>query len=107
MPTSRFIQRFGDKITGVLSGLDRLILHGKLRAIVTSDGMRGLLWHKQILLKQFGDWAHGMSEQLKQASCQTARQQNRPIVYLPRPTRINSPAKSLPKTASPTGWWRL
>jgi len=25
MPTSRFVQRFGDKIIGVLSGFDRLV----------------------------------------------------------------------------------
>jgi len=83
MPRSRFIQRFGDKITGVLSGFDRLILHGTLRAIVTPNGMTGLLWHKHVLLKQFGDWAQTMTERLKHASCQAAKVQNRPIVYVP------------------------
>jgi len=83
MSTSRFIQRFGDKITGVLSGFDRLIIHGTLRAIVTPNGMLGLLWHKRILLKQFGSWAQTMTEQLKRISCQAARDQARPIIYLP------------------------
>ena len=83
MPTSRFIQRFGDKITGVLSGFDRLVLRGSLRSIVYPQGMKKLLWHKQILLKHFGNWAERMTEQLKDASCQGARDQNRPIVYVP------------------------
>ena len=83
MPTSRFIQRFGDKITGVLSGFDRLVIRGTLRAIVYVEGMKNLLWRKQILLKQFGGWAEGMTQQLKDASCQVARDQNRPIVYVP------------------------
>lgn len=83
MPTPRFIQRFGDKITGVLSGFDRLVIRGSLRAIVNPAGMKNLLWLRQIRLQQFGSWAEGLTEQLKQASCQAARNQNRPIVYLP------------------------
>ena len=82
MPTSRFIQRFGDKITGVLSGFDRLVLRGSLLTIVFPEGMKRLLRLKHVLLKDFGRWAHQMTEQLKQASCQAAREQNRPIVYL-------------------------
>jgi hypothetical protein len=83
MPTPRFIQRFGDKITGVLSGFDRLVIRGSLRAIVNPAGMKNLLWRRQIRLPQFGGWAQSLTEQLKQASCQAARDQNRPIVYLP------------------------
>ncbi len=83
MSTSRFIQRFGDKITGVLSGYDRLVLRGSLLAIVFPEGMKRVLRLKKILLKDFGQWAQRMTEQLKQASCQAARDQNRPIVYLP------------------------
>ena len=83
MPTSRFIQRFGEKITGVLSGFDRLVLRGSMRAIVTVEGLKRLLWHKHVLLKDFGSWTQAMTEQLKDASCRAAREQNRPIVYLP------------------------
>jgi hypothetical protein len=83
MPTSPFIQPFGDKITGVLSGFDRLVLRGSLRAIVFPQGMKNLLWHKQILLKEFASWAQRMTEQLKHACCPAARDQNRPILYVP------------------------
>ena len=82
MSTSRFIQRFGDKITGVLSGYDRLVLRGSLLAIVFPEGMKRVLRLKDILLKDFGPWAQRMTEELKKACCQTARDQNRPIVYL-------------------------
>jgi hypothetical protein len=82
MSTSGFIHRFGDKITGVLSGYDRLVLRGSLLAIVFPEGMKRVLRLKSILLKDFGRWAQRMTEQLKQASCQAARDQNRPIVYL-------------------------
>jgi len=83
MPISRFIQRFEDKITGMLSGFDRLVIRGSLRAIVTPAGMKNLLWLRQIRLSQFGQWAERRTEQLKQASCQAAKDQNRPIVYVP------------------------
>jgi len=83
MPTSRFIQRFQDKITGVLSGFDRIVIRGTLRRIVFVEGMKALLWHKQILLKQFGGWAEKLTEQLKEVSCQIAKDQNRPVVYVP------------------------
>jgi hypothetical protein len=44
--------------------------------------MKRVLRLKKVLLKDFGEWAQRMTEQLKQASCQAARDQNRPIVYL-------------------------
>ena len=83
MSTSQFIQRFGDKITGVLSGYDRLVLRGSLLAIIFPEGMKRVLRLKKVLLKDFGQWAQRRTGQLKQASCQAARDQNRPIVYLP------------------------
>ena len=83
MPTSRFIQRFQDKITGVLSGFDRLVIRGSLLAIVTPAGMKNWLWRRQIGLPQFASWAQSWTEQLQQVSCQAARDQNRPIVYVP------------------------
>jgi len=72
MPTSRFIQRFQDKITGVLSGFDRLVIRGSLLAIVTPAGMKNWLWRRQIGLPQFASWAQSWTEQLQQVSCQAA-----------------------------------
>jgi hypothetical protein len=57
-------------------------LRGSLLAIVFPEGMKRLLRLKDILLKDFGAWAERMTKQLKEASCQAARDQNRPIVYL-------------------------
>lgn len=82
---TRFIQRFADKITGVLSGFDRLVLRGSLRYLRYPGGMMRLLWKRQVLLKEFGSYAQGVTEQLKRASCQAAEQHKRPIVYLPSP----------------------
>lgn len=78
----RFIQRFSDKIIGVLNGFDRLILRGTLRPITYPRGMLGFLWHRQVLLKDFGRFVQSTTEQLKAASCAAALAQKRPIVYL-------------------------
>jgi hypothetical protein len=81
----RFIQRFSDKIIGVLSGFDRLILRGSLRQISyarNGKGLQGLLCKQHVLLKDFGHYVESVSEQLKEASCQAAIAQQRPIHYL-------------------------
>lgn len=79
----RFIQRFSDKIIGVLSGFDRLVLRGSLRRISFPEGMMSFLWHKQVLLKEFKSYTQSVTEQLKEASCEVADRQKRPIQYLP------------------------
>src|SRR5260370_15680208 len=82
MPTSRFIRRFGDRITGVLRGFDRLVLRGSLLAIVSVQGMKRLLWLKHVWLKDFGRWAQPMTVQRKEDSCGSDRELKRPIGYL-------------------------
>lgn len=79
----RFIAKHADKITGVLSGFDRLVLRGNIRQIVFVDGLKRLLWKRQVLLKDFGGYAQGLSDQLKEASCRRAKELGRPIEYLP------------------------
>jgi hypothetical protein len=78
----RFIQRFSDKITGALSGFDRLVLRGSLRQLKYPAGMKRWLWDQQVLLKEFGAYAETLTERLKQASCQEAQRQSRPVLYL-------------------------
>jgi hypothetical protein len=43
---------------------------------------KGFLWHKQVLLKDFGRYVESVTKQLKEASCQAALAQKRPILYL-------------------------
>jgi hypothetical protein len=78
----RFLQKHADKVIGVLSGFDRLVLGGSLRRIAYALGMKGLLWDRQILLKDFGDFAQAATERLKQATVSYADELSRPVVYL-------------------------
>lgn len=78
----RFLQKHADKFTGVLSGFDRLVLRGTLRALSYIAGMKGFLWDRQILLKDFGDFAQAATERLKSATEEHAERLGRPVVYL-------------------------
>jgi hypothetical protein len=78
----RFIARHADKIIGVLSGFDRLVLRGTLRPIAFTAGLMSFLWRRQVLLKDFGAYAQRLTEQLKAASLERARREGRPVRYL-------------------------
>ena len=79
----RFVARHAEKIIGVLSGFDRLVFRGSLRRICYAEGLKGLLWQRRVLLKEFGAWAEAQTKRLTEASHAEAQRLDRPIVYLP------------------------
>jgi hypothetical protein len=78
----QFIAKYGDRITGVLSGFDRLVLRGSLRAISYVRGMMGYLWASQVPLKEFAGHVEQVSRRLKEASLKEAGKKGRPVQYL-------------------------
>ena len=58
----RFVQQHGEKVTGVVSGFDRLVLRGSLRMLSFAAGMMGYLSAKNVLLKEFGKHVGGSDE---------------------------------------------
>ena len=78
----RFINRFADKITGVLSGFDRLVFHGHLRRLCYEAGLEGFLAFRSILRKDFGNFAQHATECVKAESLAAAQAQHLPIDYL-------------------------
>jgi len=77
-----FIAKFGDRILGVLSGFDRLVLRGTLRAIVYAQGMEAYLDQNHVLLKNFARHVCEVSCRLKQASLASAERTGRTVKYL-------------------------
>lgn len=77
-----FIAKFGDQILGVLSGFDRWVLRGTLRAIVFAQGMDAYLAHYHVLLKNFAQHVGEVSSRLKQASLAVAEKNGRTVKYL-------------------------
>jgi len=49
-----FVQRHAQIVTGVLSGFDRLVLHGVPRLFAYTQGLLKYLCHRRIRLKDFG-----------------------------------------------------
>jgi hypothetical protein len=77
-----FIAKHEDKITGTLSGFDRLVFRGTLRSIAYDEGMKRYLWTNQVLLKHFGSHVERVSRRLKEASLAEAVSLGRPVKYL-------------------------
>ncbi len=80
-----FIQQYEKEIIGHLSGFDRLVLRGTLRALAVKGGMLSYLWNVGVRLKDFGKFSQEKSEQLKAASCKQAKREGRPVLYLASP----------------------
>jgi hypothetical protein len=77
-----FIQRFGEKVIGILSGFDRLLIHGTLRRICYVVGMKDFLWQTGILFKDFGVYAEKTTNELKKATEGRVEKLGRPIQYV-------------------------
>jgi hypothetical protein len=78
----RFIQRHQPSVTGTLSGFDRIRFRGTLRLIANDRGLGALLAYLGVLLKDFKEYAMGLSERLKTASLTLAEAAGRPVRYL-------------------------
>ena len=78
----RFVQRHAEKVTGVLHGFDRLRFRGTLRNLMFIEGMSEFLWKSKVLLKDFKTYFGGVTQQVKAAIEQTAKQASRPLRYL-------------------------
>ena len=81
----QFIQKYREKVTGVLSGFDRLVLRGTIRFLSYTPGMMNFLYDMGVLLKDFGEYVQRTTEQLREASSEAAQRLNRPNIYLPSP----------------------
>lgn len=64
---NQFIQKYQKKVIGVLSGFDRLVLRGTLRAISYTAGMMNLLYDMGVLLKDFNSYVERTTKLLKRS----------------------------------------
>jgi len=81
----RFIQRFSDQVTGILSGFDRLVFRGRLRLLTGVRGMAHFLSLQGIRLTEFREYVLDVSEQLKSSSVREAEKMGRPVIYVESP----------------------
>ncbi len=79
---NKFFAHFSSRITGVLSGFDRMVFRGYLLSIAFASGFRTFLSYQDVLLKDFSRYVQNTTELLKEASLASAYDLQRPIQYI-------------------------
>ncbi len=77
-----FLARHASKISGVLSGFDRLVFRGYLRSLSYAKGFETFLVCQGVAFKEFSRYVSETSERLKQASLRSAEERRRPIKFI-------------------------
>lgn len=77
-----FIQRFQEKISGVLSGWDRIRFRGTLRWLASRRGLESFLATNKILLKDFKSWAMSLTDQIREETEAVARREGMKVRYI-------------------------
>ena len=78
----RFLTRHRDRITGSITGFDRILFRGSLRSICYGEGMDIFLSSQRVLYKDFRTFVQKLSAGIKARAEQLAQQAGRPFVYL-------------------------
>ena len=78
-----FLQKHGERVTGILSGFDRIIFRGYLSQLTQAFYLVGYLKLIGIPLKDFGEYALSCASGIKQAAHKAAEVARRPVIYLP------------------------
>jgi hypothetical protein len=78
-----FVSRCGSQVTGFLSGFDRLRFRATLGMLFQPAIMEQYLSRQNVLLKDFKDYALGLTERIKAAARRAAVAARRPEQYLP------------------------
>ena len=77
-----FVTRHASEVKGTLSGFDRVRFRGTLRWLANLNGMGTWLSHTSVLLKDFKDYAMGLTNRIKEAAQELAENAGRPVRYL-------------------------
>jgi hypothetical protein len=82
MATMKIIDRFNDKINGIFSAFDRMIIKGHIRNFFSRSGKAYFLSQENVLLKDFGSYAEKITCEIKLNAENIAAKTGRPLVYL-------------------------
>ena len=76
------LEQYQDKINGVFSFFDRIIIKGHIRQFFSPSGKKYFLSFNNVLLKDFGSYAKTITEELCAHIDKLASELNRPRIYL-------------------------
>ena len=77
-----FLSRFGQQVTAILCGFDRLRFRATQRLLFQPNSMEAYLATCKVLIKNFRSFAEGITQRVKAAAYQAAAKANRPVQYL-------------------------
>ena len=80
---AEFVQRHADKVTGVISGWDRLRLQGSLRSLYMPSVMKEYLSKAGVLWKDFAGHVTEVTGHIRHCAEALAADTARPLLYLP------------------------
>lgn len=69
----QFTKQHQKDILGVLNGFDRIRFRGTIRWLASVSGLGSFLCLRGVLLKDFTEWAKGLTRQIVEASEQIAK----------------------------------
>lgn len=78
----RLLELYGDKVFGSIKGLDRVRFRGTLRWLANDRGLTTYMSTCGLLLKDFGRWAQGMTDDLRESCAEQAGALSVDTVYL-------------------------
>ena len=61
----QFTERYAEKIRGVLSCLDRIVITGTIPRVCFAEGMTGYLYQQGIRIFDYPQWAEGLREEIR------------------------------------------
>src|SRR5260370_42685963 len=76
-----FYSKFGQYVTAVLSGFDRIRFRATLRPLFCPEGPEVYLNHCKVLIKHFKGFAQGLSDRVKKLAYERFQQLGRPNIY--------------------------
>lgn len=81
-----FMDRFGQHVTGFISGFDRLRFRATLRPLFEPGGIEIYLNSCKVLIKDFARFASSLTERIRTEAYERFRQWDRPIQYVNEPS---------------------
>jgi hypothetical protein len=81
-----FVQQHLGRVTGLISGWDRLRFRGTLRMLANVAGLGNFLSYTGHLFKDFGQYVQELSRKVRSASLAAAETAGRPVVHLDSPS---------------------
>jgi len=75
-------ERYKDKIKGVLSCFDRIVIHGNIPELCYAGGMTSYLFQKSIKIFDYPEWANSHREELRKHAEQVANDNGLEIEFI-------------------------